>query len=113
MLREKEVENKDKKQNMFAALFVVIGFLSFSLWICDILLNKGQSRQLDLFSARMTDFLADLQILQAIVLSDRHTIILPMQAFGTSNILPLLIFFSGFFQNSVGKWSPIMQQTIF
>lgn len=59
MLREKEVENKDKKQNMFAALFVVIGFLSFSLWICDILLNKGQSRQLDLFSARMTDFLAD------------------------------------------------------
>ena len=24
MLREKEVENKDKKQNMFAALFVVI-----------------------------------------------------------------------------------------
>ena len=59
MLREKEVENKDKKQNMFAALFVVIGFLSFSLWICDILLNKGQSRQLDLFLARMTDFLAD------------------------------------------------------
>lgn len=55
--------NRLKVQNvyrdLFSVLYIVVSLLLFVLWLIDIAINKDQSLQLDLFSGRMNNFLAD------------------------------------------------------
>lgn len=59
MTEKTGIKGRNIKRELFAILYIAVNLLLFTLWVSDIALNKGQSRQIDLFSLRMSDFLAD------------------------------------------------------
>ena len=58
-LNKTRICNQNVKRNAFSILYILMSLFLFILWVSDIAFYKDQSIQLDLFSGKMNNFLAD------------------------------------------------------